>query len=791
MRYILTLLLSLLSFTLSAQTQKHSIEIDASSFAPVQTDMISGVAIDKIGKDHSNRECARIKMRINRMTAAEIGELSVRPRGGNVEVMKCAVAAEGNGLIIELTAKEPTTFYITHPKYGDSNEVSLNLEGGKEYKINAELNISYPIFVSSNIIGADVYIDNIYMGRTDDSYTLTVKDIQLGTHLLRLEHGSSSTERQIEVTGDNLTYRIEINTATSRPQYVVFEVVPRNAVVVIDQKSYMLDADGCTQVLLSNGTYSYQVSAKDYHSESGEFKVSGAKVEKRVELKPAFGWLNIAASGTLKDANIFVDDNHIGKTPISRSKLTSGTHHIRIVRDMYVTYEDSITISDGQELNYSASLTPDFTTVTIMADSGCDIYVNDVFRGKSPWSGTLSTGTYIFEARKLGHRTTSLSKSITAVPAQQSYKLDSPTPIIGTINITCTPLKADVYIDNKLVGTTPMMHDLLVGEHKVTIRKEGYSDKSLNVTVTEGNVKDLNVTLAKKTTDNREIKYTATEKVNIDSPNFGANITSHTWDPQSKTGVIKFDREVTTIGESAFYGCSSLTSINIPNGVTSIGEAAFYDCISLKSITIPNSVTSIGSSAFCSCYSLTSITIPNSVTSIGSSAFCSCYSLTSINIPNSVTSIGDWAFRGCSSLTSITIPNSVTEIGSDAFYNCDRLTSITIPNSVTEEEIFVTAEEMPTFQGGDLSKFRNWVQNNVKYPQIALENGIQGNVVIKFVVEKDGKLSNFQVLQSPDKTLSDAAVQVLQKSPKWKPAKQRNKPVRITYTLPVSFTIQK
>ena len=113
-----------------------------------------------------------------------------------------------------------------------------------------------------------------------------------------------------------------------------------------------------------------------------------------------------------------------------------------------------------------------------------------------------------------------------------------------------------------------------------------------------------------------------------------------------------------------------------------------------------------------------------------------------------------------------------------------------VVETIVEEEIFVTAEEMPTFQGGDLSKFRNWVQSNVKYPQIALENGIQGNVVIKFVVEKDGKLSNIQVLQSPDKTLSDAAVQVLQKSPKWKPGKQRNKPVRVTYTLPVSFKIQ-
>ena len=113
-----------------------------------------------------------------------------------------------------------------------------------------------------------------------------------------------------------------------------------------------------------------------------------------------------------------------------------------------------------------------------------------------------------------------------------------------------------------------------------------------------------------------------------------------------------------------------------------------------------------------------------------------------------------------------------------------------VVENIVEEEIFVTAEEMPTFQGGDLSKFRNWVQSNVKYPQIALENGIQGNVVIKFVVEKDGKLSNIQVLQTPDKTLADAAVQVLQKSPKWKPGKQRNKPVRVTYTLPISFQIK-
>ena len=198
---------------------------------------------------------------------------------------------------------------------------------------------------------------------------------------------------------------------------------------------------------------------------------------------------------------------------------------------------------------------------------------------------------------------------------------------------------------------------------------------------------------------------------------------------------------VTSIGEQAFYYCSDLTSITIPNSVTSIGYMAFNRCSGLTSITIPNSVTSIGNSAFWKCDGLTkpvynahcfaymptsyegAYTIPEGIKQIAGSAFNSCSGLTSITIPNSVTSIGDEAFWSCSGLTSVTIPNSVTSIGGYAFYgcsvtnpvynahcfaymptsyegaytipegikqiaggafrNCSGLTSITIPNSVT------------------------------------------------------------------------------------------------------------
>ena len=175
---------------------------------------------------------------------------------------------------------------------------------------------------------------------------------------------------------------------------------------------------------------------------------------------------------------------------------------------------------------------------------------------------------------------------------------------------------------------------------------------------------------------------------------------------------------VTSIGESAFENCRSLTSVTIPNSVTSIGWSAFFYCKSLTSVTIPDSVTSVGAYAFLGCTSLTSVTIPNSVTSIGGGAFAWCTSLTGIwvtegnshyssdasgvlfskdkttlvqypgafaayAIPDSVTSIGAGAFGGCTSLTSVTIPDSVTSIGGIAFGNCKSLTSVTIPDSVT------------------------------------------------------------------------------------------------------------
>ena len=183
--------------------------------------------------------------------------------------------------------------------------------------------------------------------------------------------------------------------------------------------------------------------------------------------------------------------------------------------------------------------------------------------------------------------------------------------------------------------------------------------------------------------NNNEIWYTSSDG-NIVTPYQTSSLPKIDTNTYSDgKGVIKFKADVTSIGKYAFYNCTSLTSVTIPDSTASIGENAFALCKGLTSVTIPDSVTSIGESAFYGCTHLTSITIPNSVTSIGNAAFYGCTHLTSITIPDNVTSIGEAAFHSCNHLTSITIPNGITDIERYTFQRCIRLTSVTIPNSVT------------------------------------------------------------------------------------------------------------
>ena len=114
------------------------------------------------------------------------------------------------------------------------------------------------------------------------------------------------------------------------------------------------------------------------------------------------------------------------------------------------------------------------------------------------------------------------------------------------------------------------------------------------------------------------------------------------------------------IGDYAFYNCSRLTSLNLPDGITEIGENAFAHCSGLTSLTLPVGITSIGEYAFIYCSGLTNLTIPAGITEIGGYTFEGCSGLTSLNLPAGITEIGSFAFSGCRGLTSLTLPDGIT-----------------------------------------------------------------------------------------------------------------------------------
>ena len=427
MKRLSVLILAILSFLTTYAQVEHSIIIDQSSFRAVNSDALTGANVDPIAKDSSRNACARVKIQFSGMNRAEVDALTIQFRS-NTDLVRQQVDYYDNILILEMTAKPATRFYVQSPDYGQSNEVTLNLEANREYELEARLNQMFSIIVNSNVEGAEVYIDGVMKGRTSSVGSLTISEVTIGSHALKLVYGGLSATQQIEVNKSSISFRQEVNKQASKPQYVVFAVEPATAVVIIDNQHYTLQ-EGMMQVVLHNGVYNYTVTAAGYHPQSGTFTVAGDKVEKVV------------------------------------------------------------------------SLTADSATITLISPDNAEIWINGTKRGQGSWSGVLNSGTYIFEARKAGHTTSSLSKTITSADANQRFTLPVLTPIVGAIDITSSPLMADVTLDGKPVGRTPIViENQVVGTHTLQISKQGYAPYSQIVTIAEGKTTTLSATLTKSST---------------------------------------------------------------------------------------------------------------------------------------------------------------------------------------------------------------------------------------------------------------------------------------------------
>ena len=270
-------------------------------------------------------------------------------------------------------------------------------------------------------------------------------------------------------------------------QYLMFNVKPTDAIVEVNGEVWT-NNDGVSRKFVPFGEYTYSVEANNYHSITGTVTVNDPnnRTVVDVNLKPAFGSVKILSTGTLDGAVVYIDNKNVGRVPYTGDNIPSGVHHLRLAKPMYKSLEQEITVKDGEVTELSPELSENFATVTLSVGNNARILVNDELKGDGSWTGKLEYGDYSVTTKKDGHRERTKVYSISAASDRQTIKLDAPTPIYGSLNVAVLPDDSEVYLDGKKVGTTPLfLQNVLIGGHKLEVKKDGYQTLANDITIKE------------------------------------------------------------------------------------------------------------------------------------------------------------------------------------------------------------------------------------------------------------------------------------------------------------------
>lgn len=280
-----------------------------------------------------------------------------------------------------------------------------------------------------------------------------------------------------------------------KPTYLIISSDHSNAVIYIDDKQVGIKE--ASRRFNIGTTHTWRIECNMYHTESGTVTLND-RVEISKTLRPAFGYVQVS---TLPEegAMVYVDDEYVGNSPIKTGKLKSGTHTVRVVKDMYQITEEKVVVKDGQTTISKINMSANYVDVTIIAEAETNIYVDEEYKGKGKWSGRLSDGSHYVEAIKEHHKPN--VKNIELVLGKPvTITLDAPAPIYGSVDINSEPILADIYIDGKHYGQTPnYIDDIIIGTHTLKIEKKDYTTITKIINIEEGKTLTLNETLQNET----------------------------------------------------------------------------------------------------------------------------------------------------------------------------------------------------------------------------------------------------------------------------------------------------
>ncbi len=301
-------------------------------------------------------------------------------------------------------------------------------------------------------------------------------------------------------------YELKLRTAritqiieeTTTEQYLIIESSTPDAKIFINDE--YIGRNSVRKFLPITQEHSYKVEAQFYHPKSGNVKLKPEeKTTLQVDLDPAFGYLNIK---TTPESGAEIEINgelQKEKTPFTSDKLKSGTYTLQAFKPMYKSEPQRVDITDGKTTEITINLIPTFANAEITCqDKEVEIYIDGEYKAKGSFKGQLAEGSHQLELKKKSHRT--IKKTINAISGQPlKENIANLQAINGKLNIDSEPFNADIYIDGKHYGKTPMLiSNLLIGEHEVVLKKDGFKDFTDKITIQESKTAQQTFTLQEK-----------------------------------------------------------------------------------------------------------------------------------------------------------------------------------------------------------------------------------------------------------------------------------------------------
>lgn len=489
--FLLLFLLCSISFsTLSAQ------DISVKSFRLLETDLTANTE-GTMKKDQNNETAALIKVVTTEtgfvFDGGMLGIVATQQTPGEIWVY---VPQKSRKITIKHSRLGMLRDYIYPVAIEAGRTYEMVLSTGRVTTIVQESAGGQYLVMTVSPANAEVSIDDMPMEVFDGVVSAMLK---YGTHTYRVSaamHEPTMGQFEIGNTKKELSVALQ-------PAYGVLRITtePSGAEVYIDDNYQSEGVTPFTTRWLTPGKHTLQLKMPAYKTRMVDVTVpaDGSTQVVEVPMQSSYGILSI--SSTPSGADVYIDGDYqsAGTTPFTTKWLSPGKHTLQFKMQSYRSRTVEVNVADdGSTLPVEMTLQPNFSEVTITVPGDAEIYVNNDLKGTGSWSGRLNTGFYTIEARKNAHYSTSQSLEIVA-GENRTISLAAPTPRMGSLNVNTRPVGATLFLDGEpLSGTTPNIYsDILIGNHILTVVKSGYASAEQQVSVEEGKVLPVNMSLKK------------------------------------------------------------------------------------------------------------------------------------------------------------------------------------------------------------------------------------------------------------------------------------------------------